>query len=252
MSKYLFTLKNIDVDEIDARYGIVSLSSLVDQKPPVNTTKIVDLVGDSNNKTISFLDNTKKARKCKVSIIDFASRLETSSLNYNCYWDRHPLPKDTVPLGCPIRYVSRKVTKTYKSAISKDMYTINEDISKKKAEKLENVEGFKVEKYPYYETDGVFCSFDCMCAFLNDNKHNPLYQDSCMLMSKMYNELFDAKPEKINSAGHWRTLVVYGGWLSIEKFRESFGKVDYKSHGYITNLPLYKPMGAVYEKMLKF
>jgi hypothetical protein len=112
--------------------------------------------------------------------------------------------------------------------------------------------GMQVCNTPYYETDGVFCSFDCMCAFLDENKHNPYYQDSQMLISKMYNDLIGIEIDSLNSAPHWRTLSDYGGWLSIEKFRETFGKIDYTSHGYIKNMPNYKPTGEAYEKMLKF
>jgi hypothetical protein len=203
-------------------------------------------------KTVSFLDNNRKVRKCKVSMIDFATGNPPSSLPYHCFWDKHALPKDCVPIGCPIRYVSCSVTKTYVSAISKGTYTIKEKITSKKARSISESDSVVINKDPHYQTDGVFCSFDCMMAYIEEFKHLPMYTDSTMLATKMYSEIFETTVDDVNVAGHWRTLSVFGGWLSIEKFRDAFSKAIYKSHGTVINLPLYQPVGMAYEKLIKF
>lgn len=246
---FIFTLHDINTDIIDLRYGL----PVLERELPSNITKISEFVGN-DYKSISFLDNAKKVRKCKISVIDFTSKSLTYSLPYNCFWDRHPLPEGSIPLGCPIRYVSCRVTKTYVSAISKDTYTINENVSNSiaKSDVVKERDDVTVQQTPYYETDGVFCSFDCMCAFLENNKNNIFYKDSEMLISKMYYDLFGEVLDNFNKASNWRTLSEYGGWLTIEKFRESFNKIEYTPHGRINNLPIYRPVGSSYEKMLKF
>ena len=45
----------------------------------------------------------------------------------------------------------------------------------------------------YYETDGIFCSFNCCQSYINDNKHIRLYDNSHMLLLKMYNDLMELK-----------------------------------------------------------
>ena len=251
--KNLFTLKDVNTDQVDLRFGIPLLTDLIEIPLPINITKINELHNEKT-RTVSFLDGDRKVKRCKVSMIDFSSKKTPSTLPYNCFWDKHPLPKECTPIGCPIRYVSCSVTKTYVSAISKDTYTIKEKVTKKKALQIASVENDKmiVAFQPYYETDGVFCSFDCLMAYIEEFKHLPIYSDSQMLAVKMYNDLFETTAVDINVAGHWRTLSEYGGWLSVEKFRDSFEKAIYKSHGTVTNLPVYQPVGVAYEKMIKF
>jgi hypothetical protein len=88
-------------------------------------------------------------------------------------------------------------------------------------------------------------------AFIDDpeNRHNPIYQYSESLLLTMHNELNqDDTISEIMPAPHWRTLTDFGGHLTIEKFHESFNKVQYVDHGIIT----YASMGRLFENKIKF
>jgi hypothetical protein len=255
-NKYIFTLKNINPKNIEKRFGITLTSNInmTIEESPDNTTKISDL---STNKTtpevISFIDEAKKHHKCTVSMIDFKSNKEISydKVEYQCFWCRHDIPPNISAIGCPIKYVPSKAIKTYYSEISKDTYTIKEDVTHKRKIKIEDSDNtLIIGNKSYYITDGIFCSFNCCMAYISDNSANSLYNTSEMLLLKMYNNIYPDKVPSIEDAPHWRLLKQSGGHLTISQFRDSFSKVTYQPHGTV-NIQ-YKSIGNIYEEKLRF
>ena len=254
--KYTFTLQSVNITKINHTYGIGNVTDFVDdEKPSAYTTKLTELNPSRGTpEVISFLDESKRLHVCQVSMIDFQSRMEVNLLRYHCYWCRHPF--DTRPIGCPIKYVSSQAEKKYHSHISRDTYTIKENITADRRQSLskslsENPQ-FSLKIGEYYQTDGVFCSFNCCQSWIDDNKHNKLYYSSSMLLIKMYNAIMGTKMIIISPAPHWRILEQYGGYLNIIKFREGFNKIDYECHGYTKSVPSFAPIGTYFEEKIKF
>lgn len=253
--KYVFTLKNIDVDKVDQKYGITPGSQLLATPAPQNSTKLSDLTSDRNTpEIVSFLDESKRLHQCTVSMIDFSSQIDINTLKYYCFWCRHQF--NAKPIGCPIRFVPSRAVKTYYSEISKDVYTIKENVTENRADEEngceENNTNLYIQKRGYYETDGVFCSFHCCKAFIKDNKHMRIYDKSLSLMMKMYSEMSGTNGAFIDEAPHWRQLRVYGGHMTIEEFRRSFNKAVYIYYGQYNKCPPYMPVGRMYEEKIKF
>jgi hypothetical protein len=272
-NKYVFTLKGINIDKLDEKYGIKIISNLnYNENIPNNTTKLTDINLDKPIEIISFLDESKKIYQCNISMIDFKTGEELENLKYNCFWCHHQF--SSYPLGCPIKYVSNKATKKYHSEVTKDTYTIKENITTEKTKRIEGAKytpfifnlikekntdnKYDIKKDEYYITDGVFCSFNCCKAFIKDNKHNSLYEYSEILLNKLFhyimqleNTNIDIKKFIIIPAPHWRLLQQYGGHLSINKFRENFNKVNFNFHG-ILNKNIFKPIGHLYEEKINF
>lgn len=272
--KYDFTLIDIDVEKINATYGIGKETKVVSEDTK-NVTKITDLnVVKGQPELISFLDESKKVHNCHVSMIDFNSKMNVILLRYHCFWCRNPF--DTYPIGCPIRYIPNKLEKRYHSQITRDIYTIRENITSKRLciiekstkseikkdkamdqeekeqEKKRSSEYIGLKMGEIYETDGVFCSFNCCKSWINDNKTKPNYSLSEMLLIKMYNAMMGTKNVSIVPAPHWRVLEQYGGHLNIIKFREGFNKVEYKMHGQTRPIPKCISLGTLYEENIKF
>jgi len=255
MSKYVFVLNGVNIDKVDQKYGIVPATVLVEDDIPTNTTKIDELdIVKRTPEIISFLDESKRMRKCTVSMIDFQSQqlVNQAKKRYKCFWDRNTIPDNVQPIGCPIKFVASKATKSYHSEISKENYTIVENVTDKKARNLDQKKDprISVEQKSYYQTDGIFCSFNCCMAHIQapENKHNSLYRHSESLLLKMYKDLNpDDAMIEIVPAPNWRTLEEFGGHLTIEQFRESFNKVNYVDHGIIC-----LSIGRIYEDQLKF
>ena len=249
-NKYMFTLTGVDTDKVNKKYGINLVSNIIETQDeiPSNTTKLCEL---NKNEIISFLDESKRSRSCQISMIDFKSQQNVNLLSlYDCYWCRHPFTTNSI--GCPIRYISNRATKKYYSEISKDVYTIKENITTKRKKNISDQKNISVNMEKYYETDGIFCSFNCCKAFIDDNKHIRRYDLSTILLTKMYNEMLGTKTVNIMSSPHWRLLKNYGGHLTISKFRENFSKIKYENNGIIKNNPNFLPIGIIFEEKIKF
>ena len=257
VKKYTFTLTGVNIYRINSTYKIstTSTETLEEEKKIYNnTTKLTELnTIKGTPDVVSFLDEGKRLHVCQVSMIDFNSRMSVNLLRYHCYWCRHPF--DTLPVACPIKYVPSQLEKTYISNISRDSYTIKENITtncRKKMEQYDESKNIAIKYGEYYETDSIFCSFNCCKAWINDNKHVRLYDQSDILLMKMYNNMMGTKTVIINPAPHWRLLEQYGGNLNIIKYRDGFNKVDYEYHGYTKNLPNFLPLGSMFEEKIKF
>jgi hypothetical protein len=249
VKKYLFVLKNINIEKVNSKYGIhLSIEETILDNPEV-TTKLSELNTERcTPDAVSFLDESKRSHVCSLSMIDFESKMNINLLRYHCFWCKNPF--ETKPIGCPVNYISNQAIKRYHSHISKDTYTIKENITSSRKNNLD--ENISLNKGEYYETDGVFCSFNCCKAYINDSKHIRLYDKSDMLLTKMYNEMTGTKSIIISPAPHWRTLEQYGGQLNILKFRESFNNIDYECHGNTKNIPVFIPLGTLFEEKIKF
>jgi hypothetical protein len=251
-SKYSFTLMGVNVSRVNSTYAIESISvPQLDDTHFTNTTKLTELNTDKGTpEVISFLDESKKMHVCHVSMIDFQSRMDVNLLRYHCYWCSHPF--ETRPLGCPIKYVPSQAEKKYHSHISRDSYTIKENITEKRRLLTRNNDQISLKVGEYYETDGVFCSFNCCQSWINDNKHDRTYDLSSTLLIKMYNNMMGTKTVVISPAPHWRLLEQYGGHLNIIKFRDGFNKIDYECHGNTKFIPKFLPIGTLFEEKIKF
>ena len=218
-------------------------------KSPINITKLNEI--HSKKTYITELAPSKKISRFKISIIDMNSKLEIeynefSIFNYSCFWCRHPFK--TLPIGCPVDFIPTSARKKYVSCINNEEYTILENIidSQKTTDNL-----VSINDRNYYITDGIFCSFNCCQAYINDNPKT-MYKNSSSLLLKIYMYYLDILEEKyeidsivITPAPSWRTLICYGGFLSIEEFRSSFNKIIYTLNGktnayeYIKNITIH-------------
>lgn len=250
--KYIFTICGIHSENIDRRYNITLVSNLTDKDhiPSTRVTKITDLANDKRTPDIiSFLDESKRLHKCIVSMVNYTRHENVRMLDYNCFWDRHSFRTTTI--GCPIKYVASQAVKNYYSEISRDRYTIKENITSAKRESISDTR-LDIDVKDYYETDGAFCSFNCCMAYIRDNKHNPFYIDSESLLLKIYVDMYGITLDLIECAPHWRLLKEYGGHMTIEEFRKTFNKMEYDYHGHVRQLPKFHPIGTIFEECIKF
>jgi len=221
-------------DKIDDGENLVEIN-LQENSFSVNdrkTTLIDELISDINDKssigkeTVSFLNQIKHPVKC-ISV-----SVDVNQYSIPCFWCRHSF--DSIPVACPIKYCPHTAVKKYISDITNSSYTIKEKISEEVSQKILSDKKISISPGNYYITDGVFCSFNCCMAFIEDNKHNPLYDNSKMLLVMMYSDMLNDKRKNITiiPAPHWRLLKdIAGGIYDIKKFRENFSKVSYIPHG---------------------
>lgn len=262
-----FLLPNINTSEIDSKYKLRgSTMNLLDttHQPP-RSTKIDDLTNvRSKSHLYSFLDENKKYY---VTMIDYLTNTEVGEKNLSekrCFWCRSKF--ESISIGCPIKFVSDKIIKHYASEISREKYNICQKITKKSSSILKTIDNpesrEKLLEHGYYETDGIFCSFNCCVAYIQDHDYHPMYKHSYYLLMKMYREMKRcvekdgaslSECEHITPAPSWRVLKKYGGFMSIEEYRKSLDNyiyIDKKIQ--ITKLPQTKMIGKIYEEQYIF
>lgn len=230
--KQSFTLKNVDIDAINVKYGLILISN-IDKEAKISgdKTKISDIILSEPEYALSFLDENKKNYDCVATMVNF-STLETLPVftDKKCFWCRHNF--DSRPIGCPIKYVNSTIEKSYVSQITKDEYRMKENITKTKMDRILSMDhsGINISSVgtDYYLTDGIFCSFNCTLAFINDNNKDSYYKDSIGLLHSLYKIFIGKKIEKLVPAPHWRLLSDYGGPFSINEFRDKFNKIMYE------------------------
>tara|TARA_B100001115_G_scaffold184555_1_gene187551 strand:+ start:1199 stop:1846 length:648 start_codon:yes stop_codon:yes gene_type:complete len=208
-----FILYNINIEEIDSKYNF-TLKSNIDtfNYSTNNTTNLEELNKKDETITYSYYDNSKKHKKCVMTLIDMINKPLPKKTNVLCHWCKHNCLYS--PIGCPIKY-----TNTPKK---------------------------------YYTVDGVFCSFNCCLAYINDNKHKSLYDNSTQLLHRMYKDLNEIEIE-INGAPNWRLLDTFGGHLTINEFRKNFKTYSYKDNdNYITSVPNQLPISWLYDENIIF
>lgn len=255
--KFTFTLKNIDTEKIHQLYNLnitsnITSNLMIKEQHIENITKLSELSLNNDDKDIvSFLDDNKD-KMDNITMKDFLSLEKLpEKVDVNCYWCRNRF--DWMPIGCPLKYNSSQLEKTYYSDITKDKYTIKENISSSKRKRFEDNKNEKISilEREYYEVDGIFCSFNCCLSFIQENKHNSIYKHSKNLLKKIYYDFFGKFPDNLTAAPSWRLLKEYGGNLSISEFRNKFNKVDYIQAGMIRNNLKFKMCGIVFNEKNK-
>jgi hypothetical protein len=248
--KYTFMLKGINIEEIQKKFELITPSNILVQNTSTSAiTKICDLSLNKDDLEFKpFIDENKVAKL--ITMYDYVKNdYLPNSTDIKCFWCRNSF--DTIPLGCPLKYHSSQLEKIYFSDITKDRYVIIENISKDKKINIQNhnqndskkKEKLNIIEKEFYETDGIFCSFNCCLAFINDNKLNSIYKNSANLLKKIYYDTYNMVPESIIPSPSFRVLKEYGGFLTIEEFRKNFNKIEYIDNGYVKNLIKFKPMG---------
>jgi hypothetical protein len=228
--KRCFFLKGFSHEEIDKKYGL-SIISNIEKEANVNENKtdITDILDKSEEVCVSFVD--EKNDKCLITMLDWINKdkfpLKTDKL---CFWCKHSF--QTKPIGCPIKFINNRIEKSYISHITKDKYFMKENLTKNKLLHVLGIKQEYIEIKPieteYYLTDGIFCSFNCIIAFIDENSHDFLYNESKMLTFNMYKDTLNKETKKIKPAPHWRLLKSFGGSLSIEEFRNCFNLYEYE------------------------
>jgi hypothetical protein len=82
-----------------------------------------------------------------------------------------------------------------------------------------------------FEGEGVFCSFNCIVAYLRDYP-SLVHRECGGLISMLYKKVF-GKPVQLRQivpAPNWRLLESFGGPLSIGEYRKTFQTVEFRQN----------------------
>jgi hypothetical protein len=246
-TNYTFVLKDINTTEVDRRFEISLSSNIEDTETnsTKNTTNITDIISNEPSRqqlSGAFIDQTNNY------IIGMMDSVVSSTLDNNlcCFWCRHHFTGKAI--GCPISYKPNRLFKQFTSEITNENYTLTETITDQLRETDAHVQG------KYYETEGVFCSFNCCLAYIKDHMYDSRYKQSEVLLNKFYRTIFpNDKFCVIKPSPSWKLLQEYGGNLNIDDFRKSSSQYIYIEKNYtVQDFPKIQPIGSVFEQQYIF
>jgi len=124
-------------------------------------------------------------------------KILSASSGMCCWWCRHSIPSNFHPIGLPMKYKKEDCV---------------------------------------FETEGYFCSFNCILAYNNEMCINNIrYRETGSLIYILYKKIFGEFPINmtIKPALSWKLLKTYGGTLTINEFRNAFQVIDDLAVNYI-------------------
>jgi hypothetical protein len=229
--KAFVLLKGLQAADVDKKY---TLRRPLPSDSRTHVSELTSLRSEpSDHGTFSYLDEAKREHTCVLTMVDIhhGRDVAPSSSSISCFWCRHPFSHP--PLGCPVGYVSQRTEKKEQERHLRE--NVPEDVFERIHSRL--IMSTVISR-PYYITDGVFCSFPCCLAFIDDRRHDPLYRDSSMLLRQMFYSVFDLGATFIK-APSWRLLTTYGGPLTIQEYRKGLSSTHYVDCDHVIQRPLH-------------
>jgi hypothetical protein len=160
------------------------------------------------------------------------SKKYPSITNIPCFYCTEPFT--TKPIGIPISYVASYYKSHIISKVDHSKLTVHVTLYTKKELKKAEERKEDIVYQDYYITEGNFCSFHCMLAYLGKNK-SEVTNETMPLIKQMFYDSNGHNVEFITeSAPDIRLLKKFGGHLSINEFRSSEGRKYIKTRNMST------------------
>lgn len=215
----------------------------------------------SSEPTLTYIQKDKfKLYNYNIMIDTNTQNLIDNSCNVPCFYCRRKF--EYVALGIPVRYYpSLYILNDNSLQTSKYSFNYKENtikLNKNERERLLNIlknnpdivyenkyelkeqkREHKIITKNFFETDGIFCSFNCIVSFIEENSYNPLYQNSYNYLYLMYKHIFGNYPcQSFIRSPSWKLRKEYGGPLNDEdysKYIQSIPIVESKQIKTINN-----------------
>ena len=99
--------------------------------------------------------------------------------------------------------------------------------------------GASCEASATYSTDGVFCSFNCVKAYINEKERTDvMYKNSHVLLAHMFCEMKGCiQPVTVTPSPEKSLLAEYGGHMTEDQYRHCFDRIVYTKKGIIKMFP---------------
>lgn len=267
LSTFAFSTKLLDMMN-DNQDCIPQTLLSGDEVDKITDIPVVDLLHEKSKRAYYFLDTRKIQNKFWGVMIDITLNGPLpNTIQKPCWWCKHKF--SSKPIGCPLKYHPHKT-----SGIEKDRFE----------EKMKAV-GLPTTTNDFFETEGLFCSFPCCKAFILDQKGSVKYKESLTLLSLLFSILYSTEKHPIGifsadnllsittkknkkstliphktlplettdfpTAPSWKLLKDYGGHLTIEEWRSTFGKLEYDLTVNVRRPYMYCSSQYISEKKIK-
>jgi len=217
-SKITANSKNRASDLTGERTGVQGGVEPRKASPPrtPRTRKVTTLDMPTKDKVLD--TETKKMVQYVSSIVNLST-----GKRYRCWWCT--LTIDNEPIGCPIGV--------------KFSYPDNDPQATEGRRRASPVRPAARSEITTYSTDGVFCSFNCAKAYINEKERaNVMYKNSNVLLAHMVCDMNGRiAPVSIEPSPDKRLLIEYGGHMTEHQYRQCFDRMLYTEKGIIKMFP---------------
>ena len=221
------TLKKYKVWESSAKDGADSYETV---KEDIYVEKVADIMQEKSDRYMLFIDSKKMKVKSWLNMVDFARSISLpNATNKPCWWCRSSFV--TCPIGAPINFWSKSSSSIHRSAAIKKCQDLNIKVD---------------DDFEFFETEGIFCSFPCVKAYILSNIKNPRYKECLTNLILLFNSIHKCV-KHIPIAPSWKVLEQWGGHQTIEQYRSSFDRLIYEDTNNIMR-PIMFPVSTIYEE----
>jgi len=229
--KYIISLNNFSPENTLIKYDIWKSSSTYEMVDDIYDEKVVDIMQDKSDRYMYFIDSKKMKVKCWLNMIDFSrDGILPNATNKPCWWCRHTFV--TCPIGIPLKFWCKNSNSIHRLAVLEKCKELNIDVD---------------DSFEFFETEGIFCSFPCVKAYVMSDINNPRYKESLSNLTLLFSNIHKCiKP--IPVASSWKVLDIWGGHQTIEQYRSSFDRLVYEDTNNLLR-PIMFPVSTIYEEI---
>lgn len=204
-------LKGIDGSALIEKYYYTPANEPM-TTPVESDFTMTELLHDKHKSAYYFHDSTKAKAKFWVNMYDPHSNGPIQRYTtLPCWWCRATFKWH--PIGCPIEY-SPSCDGAKKKMFDAHLASMS----------------LKSDTSDFFIVEGIFCSFPCVKSYIADQcsrNTGSKYKDACTNLTLLYQKLYGATDD-IPYAGSWKALKEWGGHLTIDEFRQTFGRLMYE------------------------
>lgn len=227
--KYVIQLKNFNPQKTLVKYGIWENDGKYEILSNIYEESTTEILQDKSDRHMYFYDSKKMRKKMWIHMIDLTKGGPLPVYtDIPCMWCRESFI--TCPIGAPIKYISKNSREM--RIIKQKCKNLNIDIDK---------------NFDFFETDGIFCSFPCVKSYIRENISHPRFKNAYNNLTLLHYKLFNSL-QKIPFAPSYKILKKWGGHLTIEQYRSSFGKFIYEDTYNIVS-PIMFPVSNLFEEI---
>lgn len=198
-----------------------------------------------------FFDSKKiKVKVWPVMIDDTHHGIIPLYTNKPCRWCHKSY--ETHPFGCPIRYNPHVPIN-----ITSNVHTSNQVDLRDRVISFLKENNLNSDTNDFFETEQMFCSLPCVKSYilscLSNNNKSYKYHKSLSYLTLMYKKMYNTQiiSSNIPRAHPIEVLRDYGGHLTIQEYRESFGMINYEETPNVRRPYMYSSSDYIEETKVK-
>jgi hypothetical protein len=236
---YKIVLDNIDGEILLSQYyNIGNVEEKVDKETDDENINFLHEKDKKRRRGLYFIDPQRGHVKLWATMIDFTiGGILPRITKKPCWFCRNKF--NTQPIGCPIKYNYTPKNPVIVKRVMDRFKEMNICVDQNNLD--------------FFETEGIFCSFPCVKAYILDQiskTKSSKYKKSLEYLSLLYFKI-NGEIAIIQSSPNWKLTSDWGGHLSSNEYRASIGTIEYLETTNVLRPYMFCSSNWIREKKIK-